>query len=118
MSENTNSLSIGKEVWWEDPEGKTSGPYKVEEIRYDEDGGLYDDTIILISNSTSEAEVEAWELQDLTLRRQKIKELVDRVTDIVEEDDWSVHNHDENYNKVDLYLSKRLFSRSGLRLLC
>lgn len=106
MSENTNTLSIGQDVWWKDPEGKTSGSFLVLEIKYDEDGGLYDDTIVLISNGVSEAEVEACELQDLTLRRQKIKELVDRVTEIVEDDDWSVHNHDENYNNIDLYLSK------------
>lgn len=106
MSENTNTLSIGQDVWWKDPEGKTSGSFLVLEIKYDEDGGLYDDTIVLISNGVSEAEVEACELQDLTLRRQKIKELVDRVTEIVEEDDWSIHNHDENFNNIDLYFSK------------
>ncbi len=62
MSENTNTLSIGQDVWWKDPEGKTSGSFLVLEIKYDEDGGLYDDTIVLISNGVSEAEVEACEL--------------------------------------------------------
>lgn len=106
MYENIDTLTIGTEVWWNDPEGKSSGPFKVVAIKYEEDEGLYDDTIVLISNGKSEAEVEAWELQDLTLHRQKIKELVDRVTDIVAEDDWSVHNHDESYDKIDLYFSK------------
>ncbi len=101
-----NELKKGKEVWWEDPDGKTSGVYIIAEINYDEDGALYDDTIVLISNGTSEAEVWAGELQDMELRRKRIKELIDRVTEIAEDDDWSVHNNDENYNKIDLYFSK------------
>lgn len=101
-----NELKKGKEVWWEDPEGKTSGPYVVKEIDYAEDGALYDDTIILISNGTSEAEVWAGELQDLELRRERIKKLVERITEIAEKDDWSVHNHNEKYNKIDLYFAK------------
>ena len=32
MSDNTNTLFNGKEVWWSDPENKTSGAYKVLEI--------------------------------------------------------------------------------------
>lgn len=109
MSDNTNTLFNGKEVWWSDPENKTSGAYKVLKIKRnpdDPDEGLYDDTIVLISNGVSEAEVEAWELQDLGLRRKRIEEFVNRVTAIAEDDDWSVHNHSENYDKVDLYLSK------------
>lgn len=109
MSDNTNTLFNGKEVWWSDPENKTSGAYKVLEIKRnpdDPDEGLYDDTIVLISNGVSEAEVEAWELQDLGLRRKRIEEFVNRITAIAEDDDWSVHNHSENYDKVDLYLSK------------
>ena len=114
MSDNTNTLFNGKEVWWSDPENKTSGAYKVLEIKRnpdDPDEGLYDDTIVLISNGVSEAEVEAWELQDLGLRRKRIEEFVNRVTAIVEYDDWSVHNNSENYDKVDLYLSK--YSNAG-----
>ncbi|MBD5306566.1 MAG: hypothetical protein HDS14_02925 [Bacteroides sp.] len=114
MSDNTNTLFNGKEVWWSDPENKTSGAYKVLEIKRnpdDPDKGLYDDTIILISNGVSEVEVEAWELQDLGLRRKRIEEFVNRVTAIAEDDDWGVHNHSENYDKVDLYLSK--YSNAG-----
>lgn len=106
MSDNTNSFLVGQDVWWSDPENKTSGAYTVLEIKSEPDGGLYDDTIVLISNGVSEAEVEAWELQDLKLRRKRISEFVERVTKIAEDDNWGVHNHDENYNKVDLYLSK------------
>lgn len=101
-----NELKKGKEVWWDDPDGKTSGIYVVDEINYDEDGALYDDTIVLISNGTSEAEVWAGELQDMELRRERIKELVGRITEIAEEDDWIVHNHNEKYNKIDLYFAK------------
>lgn len=109
MSDNTNTLLVGQDVWWSDPENKTSGAYTVLEIKRnpdDPDEGLYDDTIVLISNGVSEAEVEAWELQDLGLRRKRIEEFVNRITAIAEDDDWSVHNHSENYDKVDLYLSK------------
>lgn len=109
MSDNTNSLFTGQDVWWSDPENKNSGAYKVLDIKRnpdDPDEGLYDDTIVLISNGVSEAEVEAWELQDLGIRRKRISELVERVTAIAEDDNWGVHNHDENYDKVDLYLSK------------
>lgn len=101
-----NTLIKGKEVWWSDPAEQSSGVYTVEEIKTELDDGLYDDTIILISNGTSEAEVEAWELQDIEIRRKRIKELVDKVTAIAEDDDWSVYNHDDEYNTVDLYISK------------
>lgn len=102
-----NTLIKGKEVWWSDPVGKSSGVYTVQKIHTEPDGGLYDDTIILISNDTSEVEVEAWELQDIEIRRKRIKELVDQVTTIAENDDWSVYNHDDEYNTIDLYISKR-----------
>ncbi|MBJ2190650.1 MAG: hypothetical protein JFT10_07355 [Muribaculaceae bacterium] len=114
MNDNTNSLFTGQDVWWSDPENKTSGAYIVLEIKRnpdDPDEGLYDDTIVLISNGVSEAEVEAWELQDLGIRRKRISELIERVTAIAEDDNWGVHNHDENYDKVDLYLSK--YSSAG-----
>lgn len=101
-----NTLIKGKEVWWSDPAEQSSGVYTVEEIKTELDGGLYDDTIVLISNGVSEAEVEAWELQDIEIRRKRIKELVDKVTAIAENDDWSVYNHDDEYNTVDLYISK------------
>lgn len=106
MSDNTNTLFTGQDVWWSDPENKTSGAYKVLEIKTEPDGGLYDDTIVLISNDVSEAEVEAWELQSLELRRKRISEFVERVTAISEDDNWGVHNHNDNFDKVDLYLSK------------
>ncbi len=101
-----NTLIIGQDVWWSDPENKSSGPYIVLEIKKDPNDGLYDDTLILIGNGVSEAEVEAWELQDIEIRRKRIKELVDKVTVIAENDDWSVYNHDDKYNTVDLYISK------------
>lgn len=101
-----NTLIKGKEVWWSDPAEQSSGVYTVEEIKTELDDGLYDDTIVLISNGTSEAEVEAWELQDIEIHRKRIKELVDKVTAIAENDDWSVYNHDDEYNTVDLYISK------------
>lgn len=101
-----NTLIKGKEVWWSDPAEQSSGVYTVEEIKTELDDGLYDDTIILISNGVSEVEVEAWELQDIEIRRKRIKELVDKVTAIAENDDWSVYNHDDEYNTVDLYISK------------
>lgn len=109
MSDNTNTLLVGQDVWWSDPENKTSGAYIVLEIKRnpdDPDEGLYDDTIVLISNGVSETEVEAWELQDLGLRRKRIEKFVNHITAIAEDDGWSVHNHSENYDKVDLYLSK------------
>ena len=114
MCDNINTLFNGKEVWWSDPENKTSGAYKVLEIKRNPDNPddcLYDDTIVIISNGVSEAEVEACELQDLELRRKRIEELVKRITTIAEDDDWSVHNHSENYDNVDLYLSK--YSNAG-----
>lgn len=101
-----NTLTIGQDVWWSDPENKTSGSYLVLEIRKDPNDGLDDNTIILIGNGVSEAEVEACELQDLGIRRKRIKELVDKVTAIAENDNWSVYNHDDEYNTVDLYISK------------
>lgn len=114
MNDNTNSLFTGQDVWWSDPENKNSGAYKVLDIKRnpdDPDEGLYDDTIVLISNGVSETEVEAWELQDLGLRRKRIEKFVNRITAIAEDDGWSVHNHSENYDKVDLYLSK--YSNAG-----
>lgn len=101
-----NTLIKGKEVWWSDPAEQSSGVYTVEEIKTELDEGLYDDTIILISNGASEAEVEAWELQDIEIRRKRIQELVDKVTEVAEDDNWGVDNLDEKYNIVDLYFHK------------
>lgn len=42
MSENTNTLSIGQDVWWKDPEGKTSGSFLVLEIKLPDTIGLSD----------------------------------------------------------------------------
>lgn len=35
-----NTLTIGQDVWWSDPENKTSGSYLVLEIRKDPNDGL------------------------------------------------------------------------------
>lgn len=52
-------LEIGDEVYWKDPAGETSGVYKVVAILSDD---LGDETIVLISNGYSEAEVYLSEL--------------------------------------------------------
>ena len=112
MSDNTNFLLIGKEVWWDDPDhSASSGVYQVCQIHYEPDGGLYDDTPILISNGYSEVEVEAWELQDLEIRRKRISELVDCITQIAEDNDWIVYNHEKNFNNINLFLNK--YSSAG-----
>lgn len=73
MNNHKQTLTVGKKVWWSDPDHDlSSGEYEVVEIRYDEDGALYDDTIILISNGVSEVEVNAWELQSLEIRKERI----------------------------------------------
>ncbi len=40
MSDNTNSLSIGQDVWWSDPNDKNSCSYVVLEKKYEPDDGL------------------------------------------------------------------------------
>ena len=106
MNDNSTTLFIEQEVWWSDPEEKTSGVYKVLDIKTEPDGGLYDDTIVLISNGYSEAEVSAGELQDLKHRRKCISDFVDKVTKIAEEDDWSVYNYDKAFDRVSLEFGK------------
>lgn len=101
-----NKIFEGKNVWWDDPDGKTSGPYTVISIKKEPDEGLYDDTIILIGNGTSEAEVSACELQDLEHRRKCISDFVDRVTKIAEDDDWNVYNCDKTFDSVSLEFGK------------
>lgn len=55
-------VKVGNQVYWEDPDdGISSGFYEVIEIRDDNDR-WYSDTIVLISNSNSEAEVFLSEL--------------------------------------------------------
>ncbi len=59
-------LRVGNKVWWEDPDNsESSGEYEILEIRTDSDNILYDDTIILIGNGLSEAEVWALELRPI-----------------------------------------------------
>lgn len=107
MEQTTQSLKEGAKVWWSDPDNDhSSGVYEVVEIRTDEDGALYDDTIILIANEHSEAEVNSWELQDLTIRQNRIKELVDKIIGIAEDEDWSVHNYCEDFSEVELEFCK------------
>jgi len=56
------NLSIGDEIWWNDPEGITSGYYSVDTI-LSEDGSISDDTIFCLHNSAgSECEAYAHEL--------------------------------------------------------
>ena len=71
----TTWLKVGNQCYWRDPAGETSGIYEIYEIRYDEndvDDMFTDDTIILIGNGYSEAEVtisEIYGLTDLKCRR-------------------------------------------------
>lgn len=59
-------LKVGNKVWWNDPNNEvSSGEYEIYEIRTDKDNILYDDTIILIGNGVTEAEVWAGELKPL-----------------------------------------------------
>lgn len=68
-----NFLQTGAKVWWNDPAGETSGEYEVLDVpfKFDEQGELVDpenfslDTIILIGNGCSEAEVTPNELTPL-----------------------------------------------------
>lgn len=108
MEQTTQTLKKGAEVWWSDPDnGYSSGVYEVVEIRTDEDDdALYDGTIILISNGKSEAEVQAWELQDLSIRQKYIEALVDKIIDIAEDDGWSVHNYCDDFSEIELEFSK------------
>lgn len=56
-------LTEGTEVWWDDPEDETSGKYKVVKLPSDIDRGEWeDDTIVTISDGTSEAEVTLSEI--------------------------------------------------------
>lgn len=112
MDNSTQVLEKGKKVWWSDPDDdRSSGAYEVVEIKRDEDEGLYDDTIILISNGKSEAEVEAWELQDLFIRQEHIGKLINQITEIAEEDGWGVHNYCEDCSEIELEFSK--YSTAG-----
>lgn len=59
----------GQRIWWNDPAGETSGEYKVLDPKDEynaettkKDIADFDDRMILIGNSTSEAEVYAEEL--------------------------------------------------------
>lgn len=65
----TTWLKVGNKCYWRDTANKTSGIYTIEEIRMDEDEILYSDTIILISNGFSEAEVTLNEIYGLTEKR-------------------------------------------------
>lgn len=65
----TTWLKVGNQCYWKDPADETSGIYTIEEIRYDPndyDDSLSVDTIILISNGGSEAEVTIGEIYGLT----------------------------------------------------
>lgn len=56
-------LTEGTEVWWDDPEDETSGRYKVVKLPSGIDRVEWeDDTIVTISNGTSEAEVTLSEI--------------------------------------------------------
>lgn len=65
----TTWLKVGNQCYWKDPADETSGIYTIEEIRYDPNDyndSLSVDTIILISNGESEAEVTIGEIYGLT----------------------------------------------------
>lgn len=59
-------LYEGAKVWWSDPEGISSGVYEVVRVPVDPDDGIIeDDTVILIANGYSEAEVWIEELKPI-----------------------------------------------------
>lgn len=65
----TTWLKEGNKCYWKDPANETSGIYRILEIRYDPndlDDSLSDDTIILIGNGYSEAEVTLNEIYGLS----------------------------------------------------
>lgn len=65
----TTWLKVGNKCYWRDPAEETSGIYEIAEIRYDEDDlddSLSNDTIILLTNGYSEAEVTLNEIYGLT----------------------------------------------------
>ena len=66
-------FKVGQRVYWNDPANETSGEYQVLDPRdeynseYTEgDIEIFDGRIILIGNATSEAEVYAAELREIT----------------------------------------------------
>lgn len=67
----TTWLKEGGDCYWKDPADETSGIYRILEIRYDPNDyndSLANDTIILIGNGYSEAEVTLSEIYGLTDR--------------------------------------------------
>lgn len=65
----TTWLKVGNKCYWRDPAEETSGIYEITEIRYDENDlndSLTNDTIILLTNGHSEAEVTLNEIYGLT----------------------------------------------------
>ena len=65
----TTWLKEGNQCYWRDPADETSGIWEILEIRYDkndEDDALTNDTIILLGNGYSEAEVTLNEIYGLT----------------------------------------------------
>lgn len=80
-------FNIGQCVYWNDPEGVTSGCYDVidnHEIDYqeytDEDIKDFDDRIILIGNGVSEIEAYAGELRDISsISINEMKSLIEPV---------------------------------------
>lgn len=56
-------LNKGMDVFWTDPEGETSGVYKV--IEFDDTYPYDEDTVVVISNGYTEAEVYLHELTKL-----------------------------------------------------
>lgn len=62
----TSWLEEGGKCYWKDPEGQTSGVYTIEEIRFDEDEILTDDTVVLLYNGNTEVEALFSECYGLT----------------------------------------------------
>lgn len=63
------TIKIDGKVWWNDPDnGKSSGVYEVCSIKAEPGEGMSEDTVVLIDNGYSEAEVLYGELLPLSDR--------------------------------------------------
>lgn len=112
MDTSYQLLKPGIKVWWSDPDHDySSGVYEVVDVKCEDGEGLYDDTIVVIGNENSEAEVELWELQDLTIRQRSIKQLVDKIITIAQQEGWAVYNYSTDFAELELEFSK--YSRAG-----
>lgn len=89
MEKNYDFVKPDSEVWWNDPDGgRSSGKYVIQQINASSDEPIKDDTIILIDNGYTEAEVRASELSTLDERRLEMKAFGDRICDIIQGSGW------------------------------